>query len=581
MPALAGQVIALPPVVLETIRQADPRLAEQLATEGVYVDLTGRFDLRPYTLDGAPEFPLTVSAPAFDLATEAGRKALLAEDRSRVAAAFRTAYGSNPAAMAVLSTHGFHYVTDARRMALVPNALTDALRAFLPPDPATMVEVEPTVSDGEVAVVADRVTLPDPDPNYPVGYGQPLDRRTGQPVPLFDGPPHREQVRQGVLGDCGMLATMAAVAGYRPDVLTQLFQPNPDGSVDVLLHESVLHGDTSTPTGRRVRITVRPDVPLHAGSAGRSAYADRSANGSGWASVLEKALAAVDRTWTPQRRDAWQRDWITWSGKDDPHHAAPLGYARLHVGSTSYLQAELMTQLTGVPSRMSLFDTRPGQEAAVAARLTALLAAGSPVIVGTRPEDQYPPELANLPFGLYATHAYEVVSVTDGLVQLRNPWGVEHPAPIPVRDFLNLMANDYAHMSTDAATSSPATGAATSLNVPPAQPAAPVPAPRSPEPAVGAEGHRPRRHTLGRTYLEDERAAVGYLALLDGDGTVSGLVVVVSSGGGQRTVHWTTSGEPGVGRSVPVGRAEAERIAREVLGFRLPEESALHEMVDG
>ncbi|WP_420812897.1 C2 family cysteine protease [Micromonospora zingiberis] len=585
MPALAGQVIALPPAALASIRQTDPRLADRLATEGVYIDLTGRFDLRPYALDGAPEFPLTVSAPAFDLTTEAGRKALLAEDRSRVAAAFRAAYGSNPAAMAVLSTHGFHYLTDARRMALVPNALTDVLRAMLPPDPSTEieieveVEVEPTVTDSEIAVVADRVTLPDPNPNYPVEYGQALDDRTGQAAPLFDGSPHREHVRQGVLEDCGMLATMAAVAGYRPDALAQLFQPNPDGTVDVLLHESVLYGGTSAPTGRRLRITVQPDVPLHVGSSGEAAYADRSSNGSGWASVLEKALAAVDRTWTNERRDAWQRDWTTWCSKDDPHQAAPLGYARLDVGSTSYLQAELMTQLTGVPSQMSFFDTRPGQEAVVATRLAALLAAGSPVIAGTRPENTYPPGLATLPFGLYAKHAYEVVSVTNGLVRLRNPWGHEHPAPIPVRDFLDLMASDYAHMDVGGASSAPQTGTVTSTFVPPAQPS--IPAPRAVETTIKPEGDRPRRHTLGRTYLEDERAIVNYLALLDDDGTVNGLSVVVSSGVGQRTAHWATNGTAGVGGSIPVGRAEAERIAREVLGFTLPEEPALHDMVGG
>ncbi len=599
MPALAGQVVALPPAALDAIRQTDPQLADRLAAEGVYVDLTGRFDLRPYTLDGAPEFPLDVSAPAFDLTTESGRRSLLAEDRSRVAAAFRAAYGSNPAAMAVLSTHGFHYVTDARLMALVPNALTDALRAMLPPDLSTIVdvdvdveiEIEPTVSGTEVAVVADRVTLPDPDPNYPVRYGLALDDQTGQPAPLFAGPPHREQVSQGVLGDCGMLATMAAVAGHRPDALAGLFQPNSDGTVDVLLHESALQGDTSTPTGRRVRITVRPDVPLHAGSMGVSAYADRSVNGTGWASVLEKALAAVDRTWTMQRHEAWQRDWTAWRSKDDPHRAAPLGYARLHVGSTSYLQAELITQLTGVQSRMSVFDTRPGQEAVVAARLGALLAAGSPVISGTLPETSYPPGLSRLPFGLYAQHAYEVVSVTNGLVQLRNPWGDDHPAPIPVRDFLDLMASDYAHMDVAGTSSASPTASVTSPDVPPTPPTPPappampltpsVPVPRSAEPAAGAASDRPRQHTLGRTDLEDERADISYLALLDGSGTVIGLSVLLSSGNGQREARWTTSGEPGIGGSVPVGRGEAERIAREVLGFRLPEESALHEMIDG
>ncbi|MDG4794488.1 toxin glutamine deamidase domain-containing protein [Micromonospora sp. WMMD1082] len=588
MPALAGQVIGVPPALLDPIRQVDPRLADRIAAEGIYVDLTGRFDLRPYTLDGAPEFPLTGSAPAFDLSTEAGRKALLSEDRSRVGATFRVTYGSNPAAMAVLSTHTFHYVTDARLMALVPNALTDALRAMLPPEPAVEVEVEPTETLGEIAVVADRVTLPAPNPKRPVEYGSPRDARTGQPAPLFDGPPRREQVRQGMLGDCGMLASMAAVAGHRPDALARLFQPNPDGTVDVLLHESTVLGDAMTPTGRRLRITVHPDVPLRSVAHGQTAYADQHLNGTAWASLLEKALAAVDRTWSGQRHEQWQTNWRAWHSEDNPLRSAPTGYARMHVGSTPQMQAELLTQLTGSPSRMSVFDGRPGQEAAVQAQLAALLASGSPVITGTRPERTYPQAIRKqLPFGLVAGHAYEVIAVADGQVWLRNPWNRDHPDPMPVRDFLDLTSGAYAHLdSADPAVAAHAVVVPGRSTAPDPSPVFPsplmpsVPEPRRPEASVGATA-RPRRHSLGRTYLDDERATIGYHALLGPDGTVNGLLVVVSSEQGQRSAHWTSGGAPGEGGSVPIMRVEAERIARELLGFTLPPEPALYEMVDG
>lgn len=72
-----------------------------------------------------------------------------------------------------------------------------------------------------------------------------------------------------------------------------------------------------------------------------------------------------------------------------------------------------------------------------------------------------------------------------------------------------------------------------------------------------------------------------YYALLASDGTVSGLGVVEPSEQGQRSAHWTVGGAPpGPGGSLPVGRAEAERIAREVLGFALPDEATLHDMLD-
>ncbi|QOC89823.1 toxin glutamine deamidase domain-containing protein [Micromonospora craniellae] len=583
MPALAGQLIGLPPSLLEQIRQVDPRLADRVAAEGVYVDLTGRFDLRPYALDGAPEFTLIASAPAYDLSTPAGRQALLAEDRVRIDAAFRAAYGTNPAAMAVLTTHAFHYQTDARRMALVPNALTEALRSMMPPEPVAEVESTPTVTTGEVTVVADRVTLPDPVPRRPVEYGRPMDARTGQPVPVFDGPPRREQVRQGMLGDCGILASIAGVAGHRPDALAQLFRTNPDGTVDVLLHESTLLGEAMVPTGRLLRITVHPDVPLQSVAAGSTAYADQSLNGSSWASLLEKALAAVDRTWSAEQRQQWQSNWLLWHSPNDPHQAVPTGYARLNVGSTPDMQAQLLAQLTGAPSRASTFDARPGQEAAVAARLGELLAAGSPIITGTLPKRDYPTEIRHqLPFGLVPGHAYEVVAVADGRVSLRNPWNFDHPAAMSIRDFLQLMSTSYAHLDIAPAVAPRPAEAAPGPLVTDAAAArleTPGPAPKVP---AQRESERSHRHSLGRTFLEEHPTAVGYFALLGADGTVNGLLVVVSSEHGQRTAHWNADGgQPGVGGSMPVSREVAEQIAQVVLGFRLPEESVLHDMVNG
>nr|WP_269440831.1 toxin glutamine deamidase domain-containing protein [Micromonospora tarapacensis] len=588
MPALAGQLIGLPPALLDPIRQVDPQLADRIAAEGIYVDLTGRFDLRPYTLDGAPEFTLDTSAPAYDLNTGAGRNALLVEDRSRIEAAFNVEYGANPAAVAVLTTHTFHYLSDARRMGLVPKALTKALQAMMPPEPDVEVEVTPTVTTSEIAVVADRVTLPDPNPKYPIEYGRALQPATGQPAPLLDGPPRRTQVQQGMLGDCGMLATMAALAGHRPESIPQLFQPRPDGTVDVLLHESVLRGDGSTATGRRIRINVRPDVPVRAGSSW-AAYANQAQAGTSWASVLEKALAAVDRTWTGARHEQWQREWRGWHSKDDPHRAAPTGYARLNVGSTALMQAELLTQLTGLPARQTLLDVTPGRESEVERQLAALLGAGSPITIATWPKESY---AGRLPDGLKAKHVYEIVTVQDGQVQLHNPWNTEHPSPMPVRALLDLMQPWCAHLEqAPAAVSPPAGGGSAAIGH------SPIPSPRTSAertvnrplavpspPLVGEPGplaepaSSPR--TRGRAHLDDERHAISYFALLATDGTVIGLMVSEVGGPG-RSLHWTAGGvAPGQATPAPVERAEAERIARDVLGFLLPAEPALYDMLD-
>ncbi len=307
MPAYAGQIVGVPQAQLDRIRAVDPQLADRLASEGVYVDLTGRYDLRPYMVAGVPAIDLGGARPAFDLSTEAGRQAQLHEDRQRSRAALRGLHGSQAATL--LANHDFHYQGTARWMGLVPDVLTEALRAItpVPPTAATAPEIttapETTATQGpsgEVRVTADRVTLPAEDGNEhgPV-YGPALGDHTGQPPPLFDGPPKREDVEQGELGDCGIITVIGSVAGHLPDTIARMFHPNPDGSVDVLLHETGVLSNRVTPTGRQLRVTVFPDVPLHADSNGRSAYADQSEVGTSWASLLEKAIAALDRTWSP------------------------------------------------------------------------------------------------------------------------------------------------------------------------------------------------------------------------------------------------------------------------------------------
>lgn len=68
--------------------------------------------------------------------------------------------------------------------------------------------------------------------------------------------------------------------------------------------------------------------------------------------------------------------------------------------------------------------------------------------------------------------------------------------------------------------------------------------------------------------------------MIAADGTVIGLMVS-EIGGQERSLHWTAGGTtPGQATPAPVERAEAERIARDVLGFPLPAEPALYDMLD-
>ncbi|MET8148608.1 C2 family cysteine protease [Actinoplanes sp. NPDC049668] len=569
LPEYAGQFLQLPGQLLNTIHQVDPQLAARVAAEGVYVNLNGRADLRAYALDNVPDLDIGSGVPRFDLTTPEGRQALLMEDRARAEAALRTSPGTRDAAVALLATNSLHYANDGRTMYLVPDVLTSAIALLAPPP--TLVSHEATatsVTAARTTATADRVTLPTPARHRSAPtYGRPVDS-TGQHVPLFNGPPVREQVAQGELGDCGMLATLAAVVGHRPHLMNQLVRPNHDGTVDVVLHESSTPGGVTSATGRELRITVSPDVPAYGAAPADSAYASQRKAQAAWASAVEKAIAAVDRTWSNARRDLWQDSWREWTGQNSPNAGAPLGYGRLNVGSTPDLWAELLTQLTGEPARAVRFDRTPGTEPATEAWLGTLLAAGNPIIVSTMNESRYPAAIrTNLPFNLRAGHAYEVVGVGDGQVRLRNPWNTEHPASIPVRQFLDLMAADFAHLD-----SRPATAPAPAVTGQQAPPSGPHAAPGT----VGVH------HAAGRVRTDEHGYSHVYYAVMAVDGTVEGLTVVEVTAVGPRSARWMASQHAlGLGGERVVTRPEAERIAIEALGFALPDETTLHGMLDG
>lgn len=608
LPASAGQVIGLRADQIAQLQAVDPAFAARVARDGVYVDLTGQVDIGPYILADSPQIDVGGVHPGFDLATDAGRRALLAEDVRRAHATITATYGSSPAITQLLGSHSFHYLAQTRTMVLVSDVLTRSILNLAPSAPVEPASAEPAreaaplaAGPTEIHGYADRPTLPEPESGEVAPeYGRPVDPNSGTAAPLWNGLPRREHVAQGTLGDCGMLASIGAVAGHSPQMIGQLFQPNPDGTVDVLLHESSLPGGHTTATGRRLRITVTPDVPVHAMMPGQAAYADQSQVGAAWASMLEKALAAVDRTWTESRQVHWQQQWQSWQEQPDPHRAAPRGYARMDPGSTPELWAELLTQLTGEPARTGRLPTDPGSEPTVEATLVRLLAQRNPVIVSTLPPHHYQ-HLPNgtPPYGLHAGHAYEVVAAQDGRVWLRNPWNHGHPQPMPVRAFLDLMSDGYAHLD----------------RAPVVPPPPPPPGPPVAEQAslaglaslgssaggstavtrVGASAGVAASASAvagpGRTVIDRGGAYFVYYADRGTAGELVQLLAVEVGPDVPRSIAWgDSSAVPGVGTVPspaaavgrwPVSRAEAEQVARSELGFELPDEPTLHEMLGG
>lgn len=296
---------------------------------------------------------------------------------------------------------------------------------------------EPTDVPEPTKVTVDRpdfnnVEMPEEDLIL-LRYGTPLDGADGKRLPLFDGPPSREQTQQGLLGDCGVIATMGAVAGHRPELISQCIRENSDGTYEVTLHRATYSSGADSwrrfrPTGSVIKLTVTPDLPVLNSRPDRPAYAKSGDSEAAWPSVLEKAIAGVDQSW------------------DQGRAKKVMGYARLDRGSNPNFRAELLTQLTGEPAYTEDFPSQYNMQGRSPDRqlvdtFREKLAEGRPILVGTiaLTENDKP-----LPKRLIERHAYEVTEVdSQGFIHLRNPYNKDQPKPLTVTEFRNHIKNRY------------------------------------------------------------------------------------------------------------------------------------------
>ncbi|TDC82573.1 C2 family cysteine protease [Actinomadura sp. 7K507] len=291
----------------------------------------------------------------------------------------------------------------------------------------------------ELADIVDRPDFQDPgeDPaDVPDRYGTPLERSDGTRTPLFDGEPTREQTKQGDLGDCGVIASLGALAAHFPEVIRDCVRETDNGNYQVRLHEAKysMSNRRYEPTGRPITLTVTSDLPVYDQQPNHPAFANSTSTGAAWAPVLEKALAGVDQTWDGERRKKQTR---IWNARGNPGDA-PTGYVRLNQGSDAGDRAELLTQLSGRPATVVQFPTGYDHRGRSADRqlreeITDRLAGNKPVLVGTRKLNVG--ETA-LPKKLSDGHVYEVTKVDDqGKLHLRNPWNRKHPEPMSIQEF--------------------------------------------------------------------------------------------------------------------------------------------------
>jgi hypothetical protein len=204
---------------------------------------------------------------------------------------------------------------------------------------------------------------------------------------LFSGTPSRSDSRQGYLGDCYFLASVASIADQTPAAIQNMFLDNGDGTFTVRFF-----GPTTTDY-----VTVNKQLPALAN--GSFAYAGlgtsvSDASTSLWLALAEKAYAQWNETGQ--------------SGRDGTNT-----YAGIEGGWMSNVNRQVL----GYASSNYAVSTSS------ASLLASQLGGGRAVTIGTK---------ANASNGLVGSHAYIVTGYNagSGTFSLFNPWGNTHPGPL-------------------------------------------------------------------------------------------------------------------------------------------------------
>lgn len=213
-------------------------------------------------------------------------------------------------------------------------------------------------------------------------------------------------VAQGALGDCYLMAAMAAVARAAPDAIQKIIKDKGDGTFEVTLY--IRKNSWSKPTA--VTKVVDARLPMNGSSALYAGFGDKEGGKKEmWPALIEKTLAqhkgSYDTIQGGQIADGFQ------------FHGA----TELLTGKTEGYQA-----------------TEKMAEDDILLALAAALEAKKPVTVDSRDmaNDEAMSKEANT-VNVYGNHAYAVESVDiDGrTVTLQNPWGSHHVAKLPVDKF--------------------------------------------------------------------------------------------------------------------------------------------------
>jgi hypothetical protein len=149
-------------------------------------------------------------------------------------------------------------------------------------------------------------------PNIPpTAQDRYLARDQSNPVPIFDSSPNRDQAVQGRVGDCGIVATLGAVAEHRPEAIKEAIKQVGDGAYEITLHEITEAGPAdpvARPTGEVKTYRVNDELPVRTDHPSRPP-AGMQAESCGWPALTEKVIAAEDQTWDTAEKADWDHKW--------------------------------------------------------------------------------------------------------------------------------------------------------------------------------------------------------------------------------------------------------------------------------
>ena len=423
----------------------------------IYVNLRGMIDLSPYrvmiphTTDYYPAARLDELDLDSELSTQEGRERLILADQRAVKAAYLARFtnrvgfpyrleDTSGGIVEVLAQTRPYHVGDGRTMVLVPIQLADQVARIIPgqiDETGQIVALQhsvptyPEVVEGTIQIRSDHPRL-NPIPRDI--YYAPAHPRIGLFRP--DGTPRAEDITQGMLGDCSLIAALRAIARLRPEVITNMITDHQDGTYTVRLHGIAFcaykHLLRVYPTGQMIEITVNADMPVD--NHGEFTYG--RTHSALWGAIIEKAFAAINQFWPLERLHEQQTIWNENQSSEiltrNPLLAAPTGYSRINA-RRPWSSTEYMAMLTGhatiakyLPKNSSADTLRETGE-----HLRKLLTDRWPITIGLR----WP--------GMF-DHAHELESVTSAnsdelLFHFNNPWGVNHPGAMTMEQVLDAV----------------------------------------------------------------------------------------------------------------------------------------------